>query len=130
MKVAVPLFNDEVSPRFGCSTHVLVATVDQESVRVEQTHDLSGRPPCEWPGFLESLEIRKIVCGGIHERFQTQLRERGIEVIWGVIGSAAEALAALQNGSLKSDQFVCGGRRGRHRNRGGGCRGLRGNQNF
>jgi predicted Fe-Mo cluster-binding NifX family protein len=119
MKVAVPVFGEEVSPRFGCSTHALVATVDQGGVQIEGMQDLSQVPPWQWPDLFSSLGVAKVVCGGMHGRFQEELERRGIEVIWGVIGPAADALAALQKGTLRSDQFLCRGRR-RRRGRGRG----------
>jgi predicted Fe-Mo cluster-binding NifX family protein len=117
MKVAVALFGEEVSPRFGCSTEVLIASVEAGGVNVEGAQDLTGAPPWQWPEVLSRMGVSTLVCGGIHGRFQQELERRGIQVIWGVIGPAADALHALQNGTLQRDQFVC---RGRRRHRAGG----------
>lgn len=114
MKVAVPLFGEEVSPRFGCSTEVLIAWVDAGGVELEGARGLTGTAPWQWPELFSSMGVSVVVCGGIHGRFQQELERRGIQVIWGVIGLAADALHALQNGRLQRDQFVCRGRR-RHR---------------
>jgi predicted Fe-Mo cluster-binding NifX family protein len=119
MKVAVPVFGEEVSPRFGCSTHAVIAIVDQDGVRVEGQQDLSQAPPWQWPELFASLGVTKVICGGVHPRFQQAMHALGIDVIWGVIGPAAEALVALQDGRLRSDQFLGrGGRRHRHGRRG------------
>jgi len=114
MKIAVFLFGQEVSPRFGCSGQVLVASVQDGGLASQQVTDVSCLAPWQLPDFLASLGVEKVVCGGIHRRHQMELERRGIEVIWGVIGPASQAVAALLDGTLRSDQFVCPSRgRGR-----------------
>ena len=114
MRVAVALFGQEVSPRFGCTSQMLLATVGEGGVQVEGVRDLRGLAPWQWPELLSSLGVEKVVCGGVHRQFLTEMERHGLEVIWGVIGPADEALAALHKGTLRSDGFVCPGRR-RHR---------------
>lgn len=113
MQVAIPLFGDEVSPRFGCSTQFLVATVQGNGAEREEVKDVNRLAPWQFPEFLASLGVATVICGGVHRRFQEEMERRGIEVIWGVIGPASEALAAFLNGTLQRDQFVCRGRHGR-----------------
>lgn len=121
MKVAVPLFNQEVSPRFGCSSHVLLADVESAGVQAERVEDLSHLPPWQWASYLAQQGVTTVICGGIHQRFQEAFATVGIQVIWGVIGPAADALAALRQGTLQPNQFVCPGRHGRRgQGRGGG----------
>jgi len=122
VRVAVPLFGEDVSPRFGYSTQVLIATIDESGIQTEGIRDISGLAPWQLPEFLVSLGVAKLICGGMHWRFQEEMQRRGIEVIWGVIGPAADALAAYQAGTLQSDQFLCRGRHGP----GGRGRGRRG----
>jgi predicted Fe-Mo cluster-binding NifX family protein len=114
MRVAIPLFDDEVSPRFGVSGRFLVATIDDRHVQAQAVEDVSHICPQDFPEFLSSLGVAKVICGGVHRRFRDELERRGIEVIWGVIGSAAEALSAYLGGRLQCDQFVCGESSGRH----------------
>jgi len=132
MKVAVPLFGQEVSPRFGCSTQVLIAEVTESGVEVEGAQDLTVTPG-QWPELFSNIGVSVVVCGGIHRRFQQELEQRRIRVIWGVIGPAADALYALQAGTLQRDAFLGHGRqrrrgrgRGRWLNDGGGGRGRHG----
>jgi predicted Fe-Mo cluster-binding NifX family protein len=113
MKIAVPLFGEEVSPRFGFSTQLLVANIDEAGVQVEGIQELANMRPWQWPDYLATLGIEKLICGGMHPRFQVEMQRRGIEVIWGVIGPVADALEALRDGTLQRDQFLRRGRRGR-----------------
>ena len=120
MRVGVPLFGEDVSPRFGYSTELLVATVGEDGIRTEEVKDIAGLAPWQLIEDLSSSGVVKVICGGVQRRFQGELEGRGIEVIWGVIGPAADALVALHNGTLRRDQFICQGRQRRHRGRGRG----------
>ena len=124
MRVAVPIFGEDVSPRFGYSRQLLLAEVDERGVRTEGTQDLSAYPPWQWAELFASQGVAKVICGGMHPRFREELERRGIQVIWGVIGPVADALVAFQRGELQSDQFICPGRHGRRGHGGGRGRGM------
>jgi predicted Fe-Mo cluster-binding NifX family protein len=115
MRMAIALFGDEVSPHFGATGRFLVATVHDGHVQAQAVEDVSHLCPHDFPEFLSSLGVEKVICGGVHRRFRDDLEHRGIEVFWGVIGSASEALTAYLAGRLQCDQFVCDESSGRHR---------------
>ncbi|UCF33640.1 MAG: hypothetical protein JSV78_15040, partial [Phycisphaerales bacterium] len=121
MLVAIPLFGDEVSPRFGWCAEVLLATVDDGRVQQQEVRDVRHLAPCQLPEFLQSLAVENVICGGVNRRFQEEMEHRGMKVVWGVIGPATDALIALTKGTLQRDQFVCRG----HRGHGGFRRGQR-----
>ena len=144
MKVAIPLFGDEVSPRFGCSAKLLMADVENGRVLSQSPLDVSEMGGCGLAGFLNDSRVEVVICGGIHQRHRDELESGGLRVIWGVIGRASEALEAFAAGNLKPDQFIraggrrrrgqswqCAGRGGRQggaaggRRRGGGSAGSR-----
>jgi len=77
---------------------------------VKDLETLEG-PPAQLPTLLHSLGVNKVVCGGMHARFRRDLETLGIEVIWGVIGAAEEAVNAFIDGSLERNQFLCRGAR-------------------
>jgi predicted Fe-Mo cluster-binding NifX family protein len=128
MKVAVLLFRDQVSPRFGASSMALVAEIErglEVSRRLVELHPLW---PEEIPGHLAERGVQTLICGGIHPRFQALLAARGIEVIGGIVGPAEMALERFRRGELRAGPFVRlgragrggrGGRRRRRRGRGG-----------
>lgn len=117
MRVAIPIFGEDVSPRLGCSTAMLLATVEADAIRNEEVRDIAGLSPWQLPDFLVSLGVAKVICGGVHRHLQGALESKGVEVIWGVIGPAADALLELRSGTLQRDQFLCRGQRGRRWNR-------------
>jgi predicted Fe-Mo cluster-binding NifX family protein len=114
VNVGIVIFNEAVSPRFGCATQLLLAKVEPGQITDRRVVALNDRLPDEYPRHLATLGVQTLVCGGIHRRFLNELQREGIQVIWGVIGPADDALEAVRNGTLRSDQFLCrhGGRRG------------------
>jgi predicted Fe-Mo cluster-binding NifX family protein len=123
VRIAIPLFGQDVSPRFGCCRQFMIADVEQNQLKHTEVIDTTYLAPWQLPEFLTEQRVSRVICGGIHRQFQSQIENRNIEVIWGVIGPAQEALNASLAGKLRSDQFVCPGRWGaprrRRRRRGG-----------
>lgn len=111
MLVAVTLFGNEVSPRFGYATEVLLAQVEQGKVGSSRRVAVPGRGGIQICSLLASLRPEVVICGGIHRSWQRSLEHEGIAVTWGVIGEAEDALRSYASGSLRSNQFVCPGRR-------------------
>jgi predicted Fe-Mo cluster-binding NifX family protein len=109
--VAVALFGTEVSPRFGCGSTFLLAEINGRRIDQQAALDTNAILPCVLPSLLAERGVQTVICGGIQRGFQAALEERGIRVVWGVIGSAADALDAFAAGTLRTDQFVCRGRR-------------------
>ncbi len=106
MRVAVPLYGDLVSPRFGSEVVFLIASIEEGQLHEEQTVEARNLGPSRLAELLVSLGVTKVICGGIQHELQRAIERRGIDVIWGIIGPASDALAALLAGSLHSDQFV------------------------
>ena len=106
MRVAVPRYGDLVSPRFGSKVTLLVASIENGRIREQQTVEALNTGPNQLPELLVSLGVTNVICGGIQHELHRAIERRGIEVIWGIIGPVSDALTALLEGSLHSDQFV------------------------
>jgi len=106
MRVAIPLYGDQVSPRFGSKVLFSVASIEDGQIREKQTVEAKNLGPSQLPDLLASLGVTKVICGGIQHELQRAMERRGIEVTWNIIGPASDALSALLEGSLHNDQFV------------------------
>jgi predicted Fe-Mo cluster-binding NifX family protein len=129
MLVAVPLFGDEVSPRFGYTAEVMLAEVDAGKVVSLRRLAVPGQGGRQVYSLLVSLRPAVVICGGIHRSWQQMLQHERIAVVWGVIGIAEDAVKSYAMGRLKSNQFVCPGRRAGRGSRAGRGRGQRGRRN-
>jgi predicted Fe-Mo cluster-binding NifX family protein len=112
MIVAVPLFGEEVSPRFGYANEMMLADVDSGKVESVRRLAVPGGGGMQVCSLILSVRPDAVVCGGIHPRWQRMLEHQRITVLGGVIGRAEDALGSYAAGNLKSDQFVCPRRHG------------------
>ena len=108
VRVAVPLFGDEVAPRFCFAELFLVADVSVGSVG--PLHRLS-MGDASWPQRLAQLGaagVTVMLCGGFNRRFHPLATRYGIEVIWGLFGSAERLLQAFGDGGLDGFRLAAG----------------------
>ena len=112
MKVAIPLFDNWISPRFGFSPEMLIVTIEDGKVISQKTISMAGLALPQWFDQFASLEIDTLICGGIDGFCHHQLKSLGISVIPEIAGEASEALTLFLNGKLEPGLRICrrGGR--------------------
>ena len=125
MLAAVPLFGQDVAPRFGFSKDFLIVEIENEqavSVTYKRTTtDGWLNRLCE----LRDLGVAVILCGGYNRAFIPLAEDMGLQVIAGLAGDARQIAEAFARGESMTT-FGCGGgfrpggRHSRNRNRGGG----------
>jgi predicted Fe-Mo cluster-binding NifX family protein len=100
--IAVPLFGDEVSPRFCYAERVLVISFVKGREVWRQVVSL-GSP---WiPGRmarLSAMGVRTILCGAFNRAYLPAAGRLGMQVITGISGNAEEAVAWFRRGHLTS----------------------------
>jgi predicted Fe-Mo cluster-binding NifX family protein len=76
---------------------------------------VKGCSPEEIPELLSKEGVELVICGGMNDCFQELFQERGIGVIWGIIGDVEDVLTAYQANQLVAGMGCCpqGGRTGR-----------------
>ena len=102
MKIAIPMFNTRVSPRFDFASKILVATVDGRQVVDRETYSLINLNPIRRSSLLSDLGVNTIICGGISSFSQRLISANAIEVIPMVQGEAEEVLDLFIKGNLTS----------------------------
>ena len=100
MKIAIPMFNTRVSPRFDFASKILVATIDREQVVDRETYSLINLNPIRRSSLLSDLGVNTIICGGISSFSQRLINANAIEVISMVQGEIEEVLELFINGNL------------------------------
>jgi len=102
MRLAIPTFGTEVSPRFCFAPEVLVVEVEGRR-EVRRTLLTLGNATC--PDRLRLLAGRGVsllVCGGFNSAFLGDAERAGIHVVWGVSGSVDDALRDILAGKTAS----------------------------
>ena len=102
MKIAIPMFNTRVSPRFDFASKVLVATVDRGDVIDRETYSLINLNPIRRSSLLSDLGVSILICGGISSFSQRLINANAIEVIPMVQGEIEEVLDLFIKDNLTS----------------------------
>ena len=120
MKVAIPLYEKRVSPRFGYTRDFLIVEVEGNKEVSRRTLVVEMHHSARIADLLAREGVGLILSGGMDPWFQEQFRLRNIGVIWGLIGEADDVLAHYLEGQVFSGMGHCParGRRCRTRRRG------------
>ena len=112
MKIAIPIFENRVSPRFDFSPELWIIEVESGEVVSQEKFPTAN---LNLPKRLEQItsnRIDKVICGGIDGLSRNQLGSRGIDVVQDVIGDAEVVFDFFMKGRLRPG-FCCERRRGR-----------------
>jgi len=107
-RVLIPVYKDEVSPRFDLAAEGVLAMVSDQGVEGTEEFLL---PSASAEGMCD-LALRKdvdvVICGGIEEEYYHYLRWKRIEVVDNVAAKTLEALKQYCHGHLKSGGILLG----------------------
>ena len=128
MKLAIPIYNSNVSNVFDFSTRLLLVDIEnsKEANRSEVALNSSLLP--QRVGKLKNLEVDVLVCGAISRVLANMVTTSGIQVLPYITGSINDVLKAYLAGQLVQPQFTMpgcwpGARKGFGRRGGQGGRG-------
>lgn len=109
MKVAIPVWENRVSPVLDTASRLLVVEVkeDGDVSRFEiflDERDLSRR--CLR---IQGLGIDTLICGAVTRHFSEMLKASGIDIIPGISGQPDEVLNACFEGKLARAKYLMPG---------------------
>ena len=109
MRLAIPVWNNKVSPVLDTANRLLVVEV-QGCKEVSRFETFLGEQGFLYRCFrLHAMGVDLLICGALTRAFQENLKSNGIEVVQGVSGEAEKVLGAYLDGSLmQSDLFMPG----------------------
>jgi predicted Fe-Mo cluster-binding NifX family protein len=111
-KLALPVFEERVSPRFDCAPVFLLIDDTIESAAERRTcYATGGMGVCARVRLLQSMAVDVLICGGIDGKSMRLLEQASIEVYPWVTGEVEDALLCYRNGELERGIMV--GRGGR-----------------
>jgi predicted Fe-Mo cluster-binding NifX family protein len=112
MKVAIPLFENRISPRFDFSPEIWIITVENGQAVNQERLPIANLNLPQRIEQITSSRVDKLICGGIDGFSLNQLGNKGIEVVHDIIGEAEVAFNLFLRGRLRPG-FCCERRRGR-----------------
>lgn len=102
MKIAIPMFNNRVSPRFDFASKILIATIDNGKVGDKKEYSLINLNPIRRSILLNELGVNVLICGGVSCFSKRLLMSKGIGVIPMVQGEIEEVLTLFINDKVNS----------------------------
>jgi len=113
LKVAIPLFENRISPRLDCAKRVLLVDIVEKDRQVVSSEEktLSSAGMGENSDFYRINKIDVVICGGISTEMESFLSKRDVRVISWVTGEAQKALNFFLQGKLVSGAMLCPGMR-------------------
>jgi predicted Fe-Mo cluster-binding NifX family protein len=111
MRIAIPIWNDRVSPVFDVSRSIRVADIIDGTVIHQADHALGNASRASK---LVEIGVDTLICAGISTPLEATLWVSGIEVISDTCGAAEEIINAFASGdiemlSFRSPGCGCGG---------------------
>lgn len=100
MRIAIPYENGQVFQHFGHTRQMKIYDAEDGQIVREQIADTTGSGHGALAGFLTSLQVDTLICGGIGAGAQQALAQAGIRLCGGVSGEADEAARAFLGGTL------------------------------
>ncbi|MBQ2799210.1 MAG: NifB/NifX family molybdenum-iron cluster-binding protein [Ruminiclostridium sp.] len=100
MKIAVTYDNGMVFQHFGHTEQFKIYETENSKIISSEVVDTNGSGHGALAGFLSSLGVKVLICGGIGGGAQTALKGAGIEVYGGVTGLCDLAVQDYLNGTL------------------------------
>lgn len=117
MRVAIPIWEDRVSPVFDTAENIAVAEVERGKVTSLSYNPIRERLLPSRAIILKRWKIKTLICGGISTYLNRLVEAQGIQVIPGIFGSHEEILQAYCRRDLTSPRFLMPGCRMGRRNR-------------
>jgi predicted Fe-Mo cluster-binding NifX family protein len=106
-KILIPLFENDVAPRFDLATEVLIITgKGRYASREKKTVVLPRASAEQLCHFILTEGIQTVICNGIADDYYHYLTWKRIEVIESVVGSYQAVLKRFIDGALKPGQIV------------------------
>ena len=111
MRVAIPIWDDKISPVLDTASRLLVVEVEDrnEASRFEiflEEQDLPRR--CVR---IRDMDVDILICGAVSRPFSNMLMASGVNIIPEISGNAEEVLEAYIHGRLFHSRFFMPGRR-------------------
>ncbi len=106
-KIIIPLFGEDVAPRFDLATEVSILGLDEGGEIIEEKALVLPHASAEQLCHLILTEgIQVVICGGIEEEYYQFLTWKRVEVFDAVIGPWRRAEKRLREGLLRSGDVV------------------------
>lgn len=126
MRLAIPMWNERVSPVFDAASRLVLIDIDQGAEVSRRIVEVGADPfPTQRVRRLTELRVTVLICGAISRPLAGFVSAAGIVLIPSVAGPVEDVLRAYLAGRLSEQRWLmpgCGAGGERHRGGRGWCR--------
>lgn len=124
MRVALPIWEERISPVFDVASRILLVDVDRQTLGAREERRLAVTDPRARVETMIAWRVEVLICGAISRVIEQMLTARDVRVLGRVCGVAEEVLQAYVTGQLDAPRFRLPGEEspGRGGGRGRGSR--------
>ncbi|MFH1487714.1 MAG: NifB/NifX family molybdenum-iron cluster-binding protein [Pseudomonadota bacterium] len=116
MRIAIPIWEDRVSPVFDTALRLLVVEVEGRKESSRFIYYMEERDPTRKCFLVRNLDVDILICGAVSQPLLHNLLASSLDVIQQISGRAEEVLDAYLQGNILQSRFLMPGCKGyRHR---------------
>jgi predicted Fe-Mo cluster-binding NifX family protein len=108
-KIAVPIFQNRVSPVLDSCKYLLVVDTEAMAEKVRSTVYLGDMSLTERCNLLCKLKVTNVICGGVSELFANLIKGSHIALINGIAGNVDDVISAFLMDRLYLPEFYMPG---------------------
>jgi predicted Fe-Mo cluster-binding NifX family protein len=106
-KILIPLYENDVAPRFDLATEVLIVSgIEKTGSGDKRTMVLPRASADQLCHLIITEGIQTVICSGIEDDYYQYLTWKRIKVIDSVVGSSQSALKRYVEGTLKPGDII------------------------
>lgn len=116
MRIAIPVWEDKVSPVFDTAIKLMVVDVKGQREESRFLYFIDDNDITQKCHRIRKLDLDTLICGAVSQTFLKMLLATGLDVIMEISGPAEDVLKAYLHGDIFQPRFLMPGcKRGRHR---------------
>ena len=109
MKVAIPQWQERISPVFDVACKLLLFEVKQGRIETHRAVNIPAGNTSKRIEILHRLGVKILICGAISQPLEAAVISTGIWVISYTCGHVKDVLNAFLNGELRDEAFLMPG---------------------
>jgi predicted Fe-Mo cluster-binding NifX family protein len=120
MRIAIPVWGENVSPVFDTALKLLVVEIEGNREESRFLYYIDENDLTQKCHRIRKLDLDTLICGAVSQTFLQMLTGSGLDVIQEISGPAEEVLKAYLRGNIYQRKFLmpgCKKYRRRHGNR-------------
>lgn len=125
MKVALPIWNNRISPLFDTACRVVIWS-DGEGRGEPEEYDLRDLVPPMKVRRIQELGVEVLICGAVSNTVAYLVESAGIKLVPWISGPVRDVIEAFERGQLDESRYFMPGCGRMKRKRAGGGRGRAG----